>query len=144
MKKLIYFFSFLLLAVFASSSWAQLPPYYNFNTNGSNNSFPFNIQTGKKVQYLYLPAEFNTPSPAPSGNITNWWFRSSDIYPLNATYTNIYIRMGRANLTALPTGAWYTGPMDTVFFRASGFSIHAAVSTWYNFILDRSFAYRND
>src|SRR5437870_4236347 len=128
---------FLVFSFFAVTAMAQLPPYYNYNTNGTNNSFPFNITTGKMVQYLYLPAEFNTPSPAPSGNITNWWFRISDVYPLNATYTGLYIRMGRANLTALPTGAWYAGPMDTVFYRASGYSINAAVSTWYNFTLDR-------
>jgi len=140
MKKLT---SFLILCVAATAS-AQLPQYYNYNTNGTNNSFPFNQAAGKMVQYLYLPGEFAQPTPAPSGNIVKWWFRIGDTYPLNSTYTNLYIRMGLAgNLTELPNGVFYTGPMDTVFFRASH-TLSGAGGTWVSITLDRPFAYQND
>ena len=141
MKRSIRFFVVSLLAlVFASSSFAQLPQYYNFNTNGENNSFPFNQAAGKMVQYLYLANDFNTPGPAPAGIITKFWFRIGDTYPLNATYTNFYIRMGQTAITVLPA-SWYAGTLDTVFKRVSGFNITGAGGTWVQITLDNPFSY---
>lgn len=143
MRKLsMLFFGFLML-LSSVSLLAQLPPYYNYNTNGTNNSFPFNIAGGKMVQSLYLPSDFNQPTPAPSGMITSLWFRVADTYPLAHTYTNLYIRMGRTSLTTLPTAAFYTGTMDTVFSRAN-YTITQAGGTWYQFTLDTPFQYYND
>jgi hypothetical protein len=140
--KRIFFLSFFSV-VLSVCVTAQLPQYYNYNTNGTNNSFPFNQAAGKMVQYLYLPGEFTQPTPAPNGNIVKWWFRIGDTYPLNATYTNLYIRMGKAGITELPVGTFYTGPMDTVFFRASH-TLTGAGGTWVSITLDAPFAYRND
>jgi photosystem II stability/assembly factor-like uncharacterized protein len=142
MRKLSMFFGFLML-LSSVSILAQLPPYYTYNTNGTNNSFPFNIAAGKMVQSLFLPADFNQPTPAPSGMITHFWFRVADTYPLAHTYTDLYIRMGRTSLTSLPTGTFYTGTMDTVFKRASH-TITQAGGTWYQFTLDTPFRYYND
>ena len=140
MKRSIRFFVVSLLAlVFASSSFAQLPQYYNYNTQVGRNSFPFNQGAGKMVQYLYLANDFNTPGPAPAGLITKFWFRVSDIDPLNSTYTSLYIRMGQSSITAF-SGAFYAGTMDTVFSKAS-YTINAAGGTWHTFTLDNPFSY---
>jgi len=71
----------LLMFCFCETIQAQVPQYYNYNTNGSNNSFPFSISTGKDVQLLYLPGDFNQPTPAPGGNIASISFRIGDTYP---------------------------------------------------------------
>jgi hypothetical protein len=79
----------LILSAGLNSSLTAQPQYYNYNTNGSNNSFPFNIDAGKQVQLLYLPGDFNQPAPAPPGNITSISFRIGDTYPLGPwTYTD--------------------------------------------------------
>lgn len=128
------------LLVFVVTSFAQLPPYYNYNTNGTNNSFPFNIGTGKMIQVLFLANSFNQPNPAPAGNITKFYFRIGDTYPLAHTYTSFYIRMGQTSLTTFAPGAFYTGSMDTVFSR-TGYTITAAGGSWYMFTLDNPRAY---
>ena len=47
----------LLLMAGLNSSLIAQPQYYNYNTNGSNNSFPFGIAAGKDVQLLYLAGD---------------------------------------------------------------------------------------
>ncbi|MCI0715831.1 MAG: T9SS type A sorting domain-containing protein [Chlorobi bacterium] len=141
MKRYLLFFAVTLVTLFfAANTFAQLPQYYNYNTNGTNNSFPFNQAAGKMVQYLYLANDFNTPGPAPAGLITKFSFRIGDTYPLNSTYTNIYIRMGQTALTSF-SGAFYAGTLDTVFKRVAGYTINAAGSTWHTFTLDNPFSY---
>lgn len=140
MKKI---FTFLLLAL-TGMLMAQTPQFYNFTTQGVANSFPFNQAAGKMVQWIILPGEYNQPTPATSGNITKFYFFCAPTYPLNSTYTQFYIRMGRTSLTNLPAGQFYNGPMDTVFYRASGYTINAPASTWWEFVLDQPFAYYPD
>jgi hypothetical protein len=142
MKRFSLFIA-LVIFVFAANLFAQLPQHYNFNTNGTNNSFPFNVMPGKMVQSLYLPGAFTSPTAAPSGWITEFWFRVGDAYPLAHTYVDLYIRMGRTNLTTLPPGAFYTGTLDTVWKRANH-TITQAGGTWYKFTLDTPFRYYND
>jgi Secretion system C-terminal sorting domain len=115
------------------------PQHYNYNTNGTNNSFPLGIAAGKNSQWLYLAGEFNQPTPAPAGTITKFWFRVGDTYPINATYTTFELKMGQSTITTLPTGAYYT-PMTTVFARAS-YQIVAAGGTWFSITLDTPFPY---
>jgi len=75
------------------------PDYYNYNTNGSNNSFPWGISGGKMVQLLYLAGDFNQPSPAPAGIVTDISFRIADSYAIGPwTYTNFEIKMGQSTL----------------------------------------------
>ena len=131
----------LLMFVFTVTSLAQLPEHYNYNTAGTNNSFPMGISTGKMLQSLYLPGDFTTPAPAANGFITKFYMRVNETYPINnLTYNQLYIMMGRSNITTLPTGAFYTGTMDTVFKRAS-YLINAPGGTWISFTLDTPFLY---
>jgi hypothetical protein len=130
----------LLLLTFSNSLMAQLPQYYNYNTNGTNNSFPLGIAAGKNAQWLLLAGDLSNPTPAPAGNITKFWFRVGDTYPINnVTYTTFEIKLGQAAITALPTGSYYS-PMTTVFSRPS-YLINAAGGTWVQITLDTPFPY---
>jgi hypothetical protein len=119
----------------------SLPEYYNYNTNGANNSFPWNIESGKEVQLLYLPGDFNQPSAAPAGNIASLSFRIGDTYPLGpATYTDLTIKMGQSTITSFTNGSFYTGALTTVYYRAS-VSLTGIPGDWMTITLDTPFAY---
>ncbi len=117
------------------------PDYYNYNTNGSNNSFPWNISGGKMVQLLYLSGDFNQPSPAPAGSITDLSFRIGDTYPLGPwTYTDLTIKLGQTTITSFPSGVLYTGALTTVYYSAS-VSLTGVAGQWMTITLDTPFAY---
>src|SRR4030095_4104400 len=141
MKRIYFFLIILLTVVFIQSSFTQLPQYYNFNTTGTNNSFPMGISTGKMLQAVVAAGEFSQPSGAPSGRITKFYYRVNEQYPFNnINYSFIYILMGQANINSLPTGAFYTGTLDTVF-KGTSYLINAAGGTWVAFNLTTPFAY---
>jgi hypothetical protein len=118
-----------------------VPEYYNYNTNGSNNSFPWNLEGGKEVQLLYLPGDFNQPAPAPAGNIESISFRIGNAYPLGpATYTGLTIKMGQSTITSFATGSFYTGPLTTVYYKASVI-LTGTAGQWMTVTLDTPFAY---
>ncbi len=117
------------------------PQYYNYNTGGSgSNSFPFNIAGGKDIQLLYLPGDFNQPTPAPAGYITSVSFRISDIYPLGPwTYTDFTIKMGQSAITSFADGSFYA-PLTTVYYKAS-VSLIGVAGQWMTINLDLPFEY---
>lgn len=109
---------FVLLFYFTTALISQ-PQYYNFTGGTGNNAFPFNTlpATGKTIQTLYLPGAFGQPSPAPAGNIIKLWVQP--VSSVSVTYTQLTIKMGLTTDTDLPTGAWYTGAMTTVFDQSN-------------------------
>jgi hypothetical protein len=114
--------------------------YYNYNTNGSNNSFPFNIATGKDVQLLYLPGDFTQPTPAPAGSISSLSIRIGDAFPLGPwTYTDLTIKMGQSAINSFPAGAFYS-PLTTVYYKPS-ITLEGAPGGWMTIPLDTPFAY---
>jgi hypothetical protein len=125
------------------------PPYYNYMTTGSNNSFPFGISTGKMVQWL-IPAAaqtggWNTPTPPLSGGMINAiyvWIGGTYQLP-STTYNNFEVLMGQTSLTTLTTGQFYSGPMDTVLYRAS-YPLQGSLNTWVRIVLDHSKPYAPD
>lgn len=128
---------FILISVSASN--AQTPQYYNYNFTNNLSPFPFNVSQGKKIQYLYRPGDFNQPSPARSGNITSLSLMiGTTLGP--ATYTNFLIRMGSTTITEFVPVVFYSGPMDTVYFRSSTV-LSAPSNQWFTITLDRPFAY---
>jgi photosystem II stability/assembly factor-like uncharacterized protein len=134
--------AFLVLLVVLSINIFSQPQYYNYNVTGAANSFPWNIVPGKEIQVLFLPGDFNQPTPAPSGNITSVSFRLAAVLG-PYTYTNVLIKMGQATgLTSFAASQWYTGQMDTVYYRAS-VQLGGAADTWMTIVLDRPFAYDN-
>ena len=137
MKKIttLLVFSFL----FVSAAMAQNPMYYNYNTTSGGNAFPFSVPAGKTIQWIYLAGEINQPSSAPSGYITRVYFRCATA---TVTYTSITIRMGDTTLTSLPAGAFYTGPLDTVFYRTN-YTISSVQGSWISITLDKPFRYDN-
>jgi hypothetical protein len=132
--------SFLFLTiVFSSASYAQTPQYYNYNTTVGSNAFPFGQTSGKEVQWLVLANEFNQPTPATTGrSITHLWFYMSSTG--GATFTNLTIKLGQTAITTLPTGAFYTGALTTVYTRAS-VALSSTAATWMGITLDTPFPY---
>lgn len=118
-----------------------LPDYYNYNITGSANSFPFNISAGKDVQLLYLPGDFNQPSSAPAGKIKSLFFRINDNYPLGPwKYSNFTIKMGQSGITDFTSGNFYSGSMDTVFYRDT-VTLAGIPGSWLAITLDQPFTY---
>lgn len=138
MKKISLFFAGFLLLFFTANLLAQM--HYNYNTAGSNNAFPFNTlpATGKTIQHLFLPGDFNNPTAVSSGNITKIYFRAGTNG--NATYNNIKIRMGLTTDTDLPVGAWYTGAMSVVYDEA-GVNLIGTTGTFFSITLETPFYY---
>lgn len=138
MKHILQLFTVLLL--FTTALMAQ-PQYFNYDAaNGTNNSFPFNVATGKTTQTLYLPGEFAQPTPAPSGDITKIYFQANT--GGSVTYTQLTIKMGLTTDTDLPVGAWYTGPMTTVF-DSTNFTYGGNAGDFAGITLETPFAYDN-
>lgn len=140
MKKLsVLFFGFLFILL-TISIFSQTPQYYNFqNVGTSNNNFPFNVSNGKEVQWLIPANSLNQPNPLPSGNqITKLYFYTTSATA--PTYTQFMIRLGQSSITQLPTGAWYTGQLDTHYYRAS-ISMSSTANGWMSVTLDRPFVY---
>jgi photosystem II stability/assembly factor-like uncharacterized protein len=137
MKKLILF----LIMVFLVNvvSLAQSPQHYNYDTTGINNSFPFDVQSGKQVQWLILPGEFNRPVPVPSGkSITAVYFFMAGTSTKQLWHLNI--SMGQTGLTSLPNGEIYRGPLTTVYYRTID-TLHSSAGTWMRIQLDKPFLY---
>jgi hypothetical protein len=131
----------LILSAGLNSSLTAQPQYYNYNTAGSANSFPFNIDAGKNVQLLYLAGDFNQPTPAPAGNITSVSFFINPGYPLGPwTYTDFTIKMGQSTITSFTAGSFYAGPLTTVYSRAS-VSLTGTAGQWMTITLDTPFPY---
>jgi len=124
---------------FTAGTLAQ-PQHYNYqNVGGSTNSFPFSVTTGKQVQWLIGPGTLNMPGPVLPGNqITKLYFFM--VGAASPTFTNITIRLGQSSITALPTGAWYTGQLDTVYYRAS-VNLTSTATSWMMITMDRPFNY---
>lgn len=119
---------------------ASLPQYYNYDTQGGGNSFIWNQPGGKAIQLLYLPGDFNQPSPAPAGYITSLSFRINESYPLNSTYTDLTIKLGQANISSLPNSTFYNGSLTTVYYRAS-VTLTGIAGDWMSLTLDTPFPY---
>jgi len=140
MKTLRFVVAVLLAVIGLTSLVTGQPQYYNFTGagNGTNN-FPFNVGAGKDVQMIYLAGEFNQPSSAPAGNIISVAvFMNTALGP--ATYTDLTIKLAQSTITSLTAGAFYAGPMTTVYYRASVVLTNPA-SSWITFVLDSPFPY---
>ena len=118
------------------------PDYYNYDTEGNGgNSFPWNRAVGKEVQVLILAGELNQPTSAPAGTITALAFRLRAGAPISGwTYSDLTIKLGQSSITTLPTGAFYTGTLTTVYYRAS-VTLNGTAADWMFITLDSPFAY---
>ena len=140
-------FFFVMFCLFTTTnplhvSNAQTPQYYNYNTITETNSFPFNIDLGKQVQLLYLAGDFSQPTPAPAGTIVSLSFiMAEDLGPY--TYSDMVIKVGQTDISVFDPGVWYTGQLDTPYYRPS--VIHSGIAgQWLTIQLDRPFAYNPD
>jgi len=127
------------LLLIAGELTAQTPQYYNFNTTTNSNAFPFSVVAGKLTQFLILPGELNQPTVAPSGTITKFYVFCATA---SITFTNLTIKMGQSTITALPTGVFYTDPMDTVYFNPS-VTLTSTQGTFTQITLTKPFVYDN-
>jgi hypothetical protein len=132
--------AFLMMLVFTTGIFAQTPQFYNYATGANANSFPLGIAAGKMVQWLVGPGEFNTPTPATSGNITAFYCRIATGYPLNGTFNTFALCFLQTTATSLTSGQFFPGTYDTVYKRTS-VTLTAAADTWLKITLDHPFAY---
>ncbi len=129
------------LWIFTTVTLHAQPQYFNYDvSNGTNNSFPFNVTTGKTTQTLYLPGAFTQPTPAPSGDITKIYFQPNT--GGSTTYTRFTIKMGLTTDIDLPTGGWYTGSLTTVF-DSTGFFLSGSAGQFTGIALQTPFVYDN-
>lgn len=129
----------IVLILSAGELTAQAPMHYNYNTQVGSNAFPFSVVAGKVTQFLILPGELNQPTPAPSGMITTFWVFCKTA---TITYTNLTIKMKQDTITNLPTGVFYTDPMDTVYFNPS-VVLNSVNGTFTPIVLNTPFNYDN-
>ena len=134
MKKILLSLIFLALT---TCLFAQ-PQYYNYDENGTANSFPFNQGPGKRIQTLIKPGDFNTPNSAPSGHITHFYCRITTYGLGPATYSGFNIKFGQTTALVLPSS--FITLTDTVYYRSS-VTLTAAASTWLAFTLDTPYEY---
>jgi len=134
--------AFIVLLLALTANILTQPQHYNYNTTGATNSFPWNIVAGKQIQVLFLPGDFNQPTPAPNGNITSVSFRlAATLGPY--TYTNVVIKMAQeVGLTTFAASQWYAGALTTVYTRAS-VQLGGTANTWMTITLDTPFPYDN-
>jgi hypothetical protein len=122
-----------------NSSLTAQPQFYNYNNGGGFNAFPFNVTTGKKVQLLYLPGDFDQPIPAPAGAITSVSFLIGlQLGPWS--YEDFTIKMGQSTITSFTAGSFYAGPLTTVYYRPS-VSLTGIAGQWMTITLDTPFPY---
>jgi len=137
MKKLTIIF--LAITIFTSFKLsAQDPEYYNYNTAGSPNFFPWGWSAGKEVQLLYLAGDFNQPSPAPIGNIISISFLLYS--PIVSTqYVDLTIKLGQSTITSFTPGSFYS-PLTTVYHREY-ITLSGDANQWMTITLDSTFLY---
>ena len=126
-----------LLAAGIFSAQAQVPQH--FSTGGtSNNSFPFNSTSSNKVQWIYIPSEFN----APSGLITKVYFKAGTTSAgNNKTFTNLTIKMGYTS--QVNTTTTFIAGLTTVYYAPSLLIPSVVGNGWVQFTLTTPFFYNN-
>ena len=129
---LIFFFSLIIPA--------QTPQYYNYENVGSSlNSFPFGVDGGKSVDWLFLPQEINQPTIPPAGDLI------VKIYFFMTTsgardFTDLVVMMAQDTTTSFVTGQFYQGEMDTVYYSQNA-SLSSVAFTWMGIELNTPFPY---
>jgi len=121
---------------------AQTPEYYNYENVGSSlNSFPFGVDGGKSVDWLFLPNEINQPTPPPTGDqIIKIYFFIPAGYTSTRTFTDLVVMMAQDTITSLVSAQFYQGEMDTVYYSQND-TLSAVELTWMGIVLDTGFPY---
>jgi len=89
----------------------EFPEYYNSLNGTLSNGFPFGV-SGKAINSIFLPGEFNHPSPISTGkSITKIYFPLTSGYA--SVVNNLTILLAQDTITSL-TGV-YSGNYDTVY-----------------------------
>ncbi|HEY9177919.1 MAG TPA: T9SS type A sorting domain-containing protein [Flavipsychrobacter sp.] len=134
----------LLIGLTGNISIAQTPQYYVGPTTVNGYLYPWGVTTaggtGERVQFIYLPSDFN--APLPKGFITSVWFRpynGSSIYNGAFTMNNLKVSIGHTTLTAHPGGSWQTGL--TQVYGPNAFYINWTQGVWFEIVLSTPFYY---
>jgi len=132
MKK-IYSFILLLFIVFETS--AQTPQFWNFNTTGGANAFPFGTTTSRKVQWRF-PAN-SLGSVTAGNNITVVYFFTGNANTVTFPLINISLKQGVPQFSG---GGLYETGMTPVY---SGTNVvkTGVTNGWMSFTLTTPFTY---
>jgi len=120
------------LVCLATAASAQTPQY-SFVGGTSSNSFPLNITTNNKVQWVFIPStHFPT---APSGLITKVYFRNSSAIT-TSTFTNLTVKLGPSTVTSFSGTAqpWVTG-LTTVYTATTTTFTSIPIDGWFSVTL---------
>jgi hypothetical protein len=91
-------FLFLLTGLLSLPAFAQVTPQY-FHAGGTgSNAFPFNTNSVKRSQHLYLPGDLPN---AVAGNIIRIYVKAANAGTAG-TYTDFRLRLGQTTATAFP------------------------------------------
>lgn len=131
-----------LLMLVCVAAFAQ-PPYYYNPGSATPNSWPFNLNN-QKAQFLYLPGQFVTPTPAPSGSITSVWFKART-GATNTVLQGLKVDLGQTTATTFsPATTYLTAPVMINVRAAADLSIPTVTAgTWIEIPLDVPFVYDN-
>ena len=137
MKKITLLLSALLVGI--NALLAQTPTYFNTNTAGGANTFPFNNSaTSRKVQWFIPTGSLGSISPG--NNITDVYFQLGST--ASRTYPNFYVKLKQGTGTGLTGTAG--GPIEqgmVVYFWAQNFTINSTTGGWLKITLQTPFLF---
>ncbi len=114
------------------------PQYYNYLNGTGTNVFPFGQTGGKATTSVYLPGEFNHPSPVPTGkSISKIYFSITSGSP--TVFSNLMVLLAQDTITSL--SSFYTGTFDTVYNHSTVTTNEIAADMFYSLTLDHPFPF---
>jgi len=137
MKKITLLFSSMLLSV--GSLLAQVPQFFNTNSAGGANTFPFNNSaTSRKVQW-FIPVG-SLGNIQPGNNITDVYFQLGS--NASRTYPNFYVKLKQGTGTGLTGSAGQ--PVEAgmvVYYWAQNLTITSTTGGWFKVTLQTPFLF---
>lgn len=119
--------------------FAQTPMFFNTNSAGGGNVFPFgNLAASRKVQWFIPPNSLG--AVAPGNNITKVWFQAGST--ASQTYPIFTIKLKNGSGTGLTGVA--SGPIEpgmTVVYSAVNQTLSTTTGVWFGFNLQTPWLY---
>jgi len=133
--------AFIFLFLLAGAAMAQVPQYFNTNTAGGANSWPYNnFTTARRIQFFIPPN--NLGAVTAGNNIVKIYFQAGGNATITYPILNVKLKQAPASQTGL-TGTT-GGPMEsgmTSVFAGANVPITTTTGNWFNITLTTPFLY---